>query len=85
MFLFVMCLAWWDRAHTCYLEEEKNTRRIEAEAAGVTANFNNLPDHDVEWLKTVNDVTFVMERAQDCDTIALTGVIGTEDMIKMGV
>ena len=62
-----MCLAWWDHAHARYLEEEKNAHQIEAEAAGVTANFDNLPDHNVEWLKTVNDVTFVMERAQHRD------------------
>ena len=26
-----------------------------------------VPDHDPEWLEIVDDVTFVMEKAQECD------------------
>ena len=69
-FLIIMCLVWWDRAHARYLEEE-NARRIKAEAAGVTVNFDDFPpDHDAEWLKIVEDITFVMEMARDCDITA---------------
>ena len=65
-FLVILCLAWWDRAHERHVEKEKEARRVEAEAAGVTANFSDLPDHDAKWLKVVNDVAFVMQRARDC-------------------
>ena len=65
--MIIMCLAWWDRAHAWYLEEVKNAHRIEAEVVGRTANFDDLPDHDAEWLDIVNDVAFVMDKAQNCD------------------
>ena len=60
-FLLILCLAWWSRAHGRYLEERKS-RQTEAAAAG---NFDNLPDHNAEWLKIVNDIAFVMRKAQD--------------------
>lgn len=66
-FIMVLCLAWWDRAYARYLEKQKESRRVEAEAAGVTASFNDLPDHDAEWLSVVDDIAFVMRKAQDCD------------------
>lgn len=60
-----MCLAWWDRAHARYTEEEYS-RRLEGAAAG-TSNLDDIPDHDVQWLKIVEDVTFVLEKAELCD------------------
>ncbi|KAF9779415.1 hypothetical protein BJ322DRAFT_1113226 [Thelephora terrestris] len=66
LFLVLMCLSWWDRAHARYLEGEK-ARRIEAVGAGVTPNFDDLADHDPEWLRVVDDLSFVMAKAQDCD------------------
>ena len=67
MFLVVMCLAWWDRAYARYLEEEKDARKIKARAAGIPPSFDDLPDHDPEWLNVVNDVTFVFGKAQGSD------------------
>ena len=58
-----VCLAWWDRAYGRHLEEQK-THRAEAEATGAAGSFADLPDHDAEWLKIVNDVAFVMQKAQ---------------------
>lgn len=52
-FLLILCLAWWDRAHERYLKK------------GATGSAGDLPDHDPEWLKIVNDVAFVMRKAQD--------------------
>ena len=59
-----MCLAWWDRAHARHLEEERVVRRIDASAAGISPNFDDLPDHDPAWLNVVNDVALVMKQAQ---------------------
>lgn len=67
-FLVILCLAWWDRAYGRYLDKEKGARQVMAEAAGVAADFDDLPDHDPEWLKIVDDVAFVMKKAQACDT-----------------
>ena len=66
VFLILMCLAWWDRAHARYLEEEKSTRRAESEGAGIPPNFDDLPDHDTEWSNIVNDFAFVLGKARDC-------------------
>ena len=66
-FLVVMCLAWWDRAHARYVKETKKARLIKAEDTGVTANFDDLPDHDPKWLEVVSDVVLVMENAQDSE------------------
>ena len=66
LFLVIMCLAWWDRAHARYLEEEKDARKIEARAGGVPPNFDNLPDHDPEWSRIVDDVAFALGKAQAC-------------------
>ena len=63
-FILILCLAWWSRAHGRYLEERK-TRQANVEAAGATGNLDDLPDHDGEWLKIVNDVAFVMRKAQE--------------------
>ena len=65
LFLVLMCLSWWHRAHARFLEE--NTRRIETLAAGITPNLDVLSTHDPEWLRIVKDVAFVIEKAQDCD------------------
>ena len=66
-FLVILCLAWWDRAYERHLEKQKKARRAEANAAGITANFDDLPDHNAEWLNIVNDVAFVMQKARDSD------------------
>lgn len=47
------------------MKGQKEARRAEAETAGVVANFDDLPDHDAKWLSIVNDVAFVMRKAQD--------------------
>ena len=64
-FLLILCLAWWDRAYERHVEERKEARRVEADAAGVAANFDDLPDHDAEWLSIVKEVTFVIQKARD--------------------
>jgi len=66
IFLVVMCLAWWHRAHVRYLEEQRTVRSITAAAAQATPNFDDLPEYDVKWLNVVNDLTFVMGKAQGC-------------------
>ena len=63
-FLLILCLAWWRRAYEQYLESQKETRRVEAKATGAVARLDDLPDHDAEWLEIVNDLVFVMGRAQ---------------------
>ena len=63
-FILILCLAWWDRAHGRYLEEQK-TRQTEVEAAGASGGFDDLLDHNAEWLKIVNDLAFVMQKARD--------------------
>lgn len=63
-----MCLAWWERAYARHLDEKRRARRVEDDStAGMATNFEDLPDHDPEWLKTVSDVVFVMKKAQKCD------------------
>ena len=67
VFLLILCLAWWDRAHGRTMEKEKEVRREAARAAGkdeTTLNFDNLPGHDPGWSNVVNDLTFVLELAQ---------------------
>ena len=49
------------------MEEQRETHRAKAEAAGNTKTLGNLPDHDAEWLKIVNDIAFVMQKAQDSE------------------
>lgn len=66
-FLIILCLAWWDRAYERHLEKQKKARQVEAETAGGTAKFDDLPDHDAEWLGIVNDVAFVMQKARNCN------------------
>jgi len=66
VFLVILCLAWWDRAYERQVEEQKRTRQAEAEAGGVIATFDDLPDHNAGWLDIVNDVTFIMQKARDC-------------------
>ena len=51
----ILCLAWWDRAYGRHLEKQKEARR------------DDLSYHDVEWLKIVNDVAFVMQNARGCE------------------
>ena len=65
LFLVLMCLSWWHRAHTRFLQEE-NARRTESPVDGTTPNLDDLPTHDPEWLRIVRDVEFVMNKAQDC-------------------
>ena len=66
IFLVILCLAWWDHAHERHVEKEKEVCWVEVEATGVTANFSDLLDHDAKWLKVVNNVVFIMQRAWDC-------------------
>ena len=66
-FLVIMCLAWWDRSHWRYVEQKKRERLAEAEIDGVAPAFDDLLAHDARWLNVVNDVAFVMQKAQDCD------------------
>ena len=49
------------------LAPSDNACQIKAEAAGRMVNFNNLPDHNAKWLNIVNNVVFVMDKAQNCD------------------
>lgn len=60
-FLIVICLAWWHRAHLRYLKSARGPRRTHAEAS-----YFNLPDHDTKWSELVRDLTFVLEKAQNC-------------------
>lgn len=52
------------------MEGQREIRRAETEAAGNTEGPGGLPDHDAEWLKIVNDVAFVMQKAQDSEVPA---------------
>jgi len=79
-FILILCLAWWDRAHGRHLEQRR-TIRTEAEAAGAATSFDDLPDHDAEWLKIVNDVAFVMRKAQDSQ-IPGRGMSGSSSGVK---
>jgi len=68
VFLLILCLAWWDRAHGRNLEEEKARRREAARAAGMdktaAINLSDLREHEPRWFNLVNDLIFVMELAQ---------------------
>jgi hypothetical protein len=67
VFLIILCLAWWNRAHGRELEREKAERRETARAAGkddTTLDFSDLSDHEITWYNTVNDVINVLELAQ---------------------
>lgn len=67
VFLLVLCLAWWDRAHGRNLEKEKDRRREAARAAGKDGNtldFGDLHEHEYKWFNIVNDLIFVLELAQ---------------------
>jgi len=70
-FLIILCLAWWDRAYTRSLEEK-------GAAGGVNTN---IPHHDPEWLKVVEDVAFVMEKARGCK-VPTRGVPSTDRTAK---
>ena len=68
VFLFILCLAWWDRAYGRDMEREKAERRAAAQTAGkdaTTLDFSDIPDHDYSWFNIVNDLIFAMERAKD--------------------
>jgi len=83
VFLLILCLAWWDRAHGQGMEKEKVERRKAARAAGMdedAIDFGDLRDHDCKWFNIVNDLIFVMEIAQAWpvpgeDTSGATGVV----------
>ena len=67
VYLLILCLAWWDRAHGRNMEQEKARRREAARAAGAgdtTPNFDDLHEHEHRWFNIVNDLVFVMELAQ---------------------
>lgn len=67
VFLLILCLAWWDRAFGKNLDGVKTERRVAAQAAAkdeATLDFSDLPIHDADWLKIINDLIFVLELAQ---------------------
>ena len=66
LFLVLMCLSWWHRAHARFLQEE-SAHRIESTVAGATPNLDDLLTHDPEWLRIVRDLAFVIDKARDCD------------------
>lgn len=65
-FLLILCLAWWDRAHSRNLERLKDERRAAAQAAedDTPLDFSDLPDHDCSWFNILNDLILVLELAQ---------------------
>ena len=68
VFLFILCLAWWDQAYGRDMEQEKAERSAAAQAAGkdtTNLDFSDILDHDYSWFNIVNDLIFVMERAKD--------------------
>lgn len=67
VFLLVLCLAWWDRAHGRDMENKKDQRRKAARAAGkddAALDFSDIPDHEAKWFNIVNDLIVVLELAQ---------------------
>ena len=67
IFLLILCLAWWDRAHGREMEKEKVRRHETARAAGkddTTLELGDLLDHEYRWFNIVNDLIFVLELAQ---------------------
>lgn len=67
IYLFILCLAWWDRAHDQKMEEEKSRRREAARASGMdvtTLNFDDLHEHEHRWFNIINDLIYVMDLAQ---------------------
>ena len=65
VYLLILCLAWWDKAHGRALEKEKAKRREAARAAGKDdTDFGDLFDHEHKWFNIVNDLTFVLELAE---------------------
>jgi hypothetical protein len=67
VYLLILCLAWWDRAHGRGMEREKARRRETARVAGkddTSLDFTDMLDHDRAWFNIVNDLTFVLELAQ---------------------
>jgi len=67
VYLLILCLAWWDRAHGRNLEEERAKRREAARRAGTdeaATDFGDLHDHEYKWFNIVNDLIFVLELAQ---------------------
>ena len=69
LFLVIMYLAWWDHTHAQYLDEEKDACKIKARAGGVPPNFDNLPDHNPEWSRIVDNVAFTLGKAQACSIL----------------
>ena len=68
VFLFILCLAWWDRAYGRDMEREKAERHAAAQTAGkdtTNLDFSNIPDHNYSWFNIVNDLIFTLERAKD--------------------
>lgn len=67
LFLFILCLAWWDRAYGRSMEAQKVRSREAARAAGtddMMLTFDDLRDHECKWFNIVNDLIHVMECAQ---------------------
>ena len=67
VFLLILCLAWWDRAHGRSVEKEKAKRLEAARASGMdkaTTDFSDLYDHEPKWFNIVNDLISVMDAAQ---------------------
>ena len=67
VFLLVLCLAWWDRAHGKDMEREIARRRETARADGkddATLDYGDLLEHEYKWFNIVNDLITVLEFAQ---------------------
>ena len=66
VFLLILCLAWWDRAHGRNMEAEKDRRREGARATGkddTTLDFSDILEHEWKWFNIVNDLITVLELA----------------------
>ena len=64
VFLLILCLAWWDRAHGRALEKEKLRRREVAGKDGTALDLGDLSEHEHKWFNIVNGLIIVLELAQ---------------------
>ena len=67
LFLFILCLAWWDKAYAWNMERARAKYREAVETSGdgnTNLGITDLPDHDYSWFNILNDLIYVLERAQ---------------------
>ena len=67
LFLFILCLAWWDKAYARNAERARAEYREAVETSGdgdTNLGITDLPDHDYSWFNILNDLIYVLERAQ---------------------